>query len=401
MAPGFPDKLQGELPGWVREGLVTEDQADALRTRYPVSEESRREHRIIRVIAWIGAALAAVGIILFVATNWTRIPHAVRIVLLVAVTGALWGPGAWMVRSGRVGFLGHALLFLGGVSYGGTLLQVGNTFHLPAHHSGLVSLWILGVLPLAYVLRNWALHLLAVLLVPIWVMNTFLLDGPIRNVRTGAAAFQGAGLLLVGLGLFHPRPGERGRLPPFRSVTLLGGTLLAFLPAFVLTFFDTGDLEPVQAAEGAVTAGLILLWIAAALALAAAAAWVLRDPSEGWMGLAPHVLGLVLFGAVLVLEPIPLNWTYAAAVIALMPLSILARDELLLDLGILLFVVEVFGRYVEFLVDYRNPWIAFLVGGAVLLALAYGLFVLHRFARQRMRAVPPPRRVAAVRRGGS
>ena len=67
VAQRFGRKLRRELFAWVAEGLVAEEQADALRRRYPVRD---RGDLALRIAAVFGTLLVGAGATLLVAANW-------------------------------------------------------------------------------------------------------------------------------------------------------------------------------------------------------------------------------------------------------------------------------------------------------------------------------------------
>jgi uncharacterized membrane protein len=83
----FAGQLSRESEAWVAEGIVSAEQAAAIRGRYADARDERRGSATT-ALAVIGAIAVGLGVIGFIAANWEGMSHAVRLVLLtVAVAG--------------------------------------------------------------------------------------------------------------------------------------------------------------------------------------------------------------------------------------------------------------------------------------------------------------------------
>ena len=120
--------------------------------------------RVISVIAIMGATLVGLGIITYVAANWSAIPPLARVALLVAVTAAIYA-GGWALLA-RFGLrrTGAAVILAGALAYGAAIHLIAQIYHLPVNHPGLTAAWFLGVAPIAYIVRARSLLTLALIL---------------------------------------------------------------------------------------------------------------------------------------------------------------------------------------------------------------------------------------------
>src|SRR4051794_35202089 len=107
----FEDRLAGETNDWVREGLVSAEQAGAIRRRYDGQEGDRRWSRVVQVLAIGGAVAVGLGVILFFAANWSELPQFTRLALIVAAMVASYAAGDRLRPTHP--HVGHALLLLG------------------------------------------------------------------------------------------------------------------------------------------------------------------------------------------------------------------------------------------------------------------------------------------------
>jgi len=116
-------RLHAETSEWVRAGLVTQGQADAIHARYaaetPAVEEAPAGGRFVAIIAGLGAVLLGVGVILFFAANWQAISRHGKLGSPSARSRPPigWGGGS---RSGARATRAPvaALLLLGAILYG-------------------------------------------------------------------------------------------------------------------------------------------------------------------------------------------------------------------------------------------------------------------------------------------
>src|SRR5918994_4483464 len=113
--------LREELEEWVREGIVSREQADAIDRRYSERGVPRRRNRVVQTLATVGAIVAGLGVVLFFAANWDGIPRPGRVVILLALVVGSYVGGFVLRERGRHEYVGAALLLLGGISFGASL----------------------------------------------------------------------------------------------------------------------------------------------------------------------------------------------------------------------------------------------------------------------------------------
>ena len=91
-----PDSLQAEVDEWVRDGIITEEQAEAILGRYETEDPGRS--RAVIALSAVGSALVFVGLVWFLATNWEELPTAAQIAVLLAGPGVAYLSGAAAYR---------------------------------------------------------------------------------------------------------------------------------------------------------------------------------------------------------------------------------------------------------------------------------------------------------------
>ena len=305
----FTRQLRLEIARWQDEGLISAAQAAVILRRYSpppdevpaagippggrVTEEvlgaaapagvdaavaaaapaagSALGGRVISVIAIMGATLVGLGIITYVAANWSAIPPLARVALLVAVTAAIYA-GGWVLLA-RFGLrrTGAAVILAGALAYGAAIHLIAQIYHLPVNYPGLTAAWFLGVAPIAYIVRARSLLTLALILL--------LAAAGFRAQRWSDGFGADTALLLLPAALtLAALLFAAGRLQarfdwtrPFVRLTAIPGIAMAGLAVGVITLAGilTDDLTIEWAsvtAEYWVT--MALVWCAAAGALA-------------------------------------------------------------------------------------------------------------------------------------
>ena len=164
----FIRRLPAEVARWQADGLISEEQAAAILGRYDSngaeSGGSAIGNRVVTVIAIMGVSLIGLGVIAFIAANWSAIPALAKLALMVIGTPVIYIIG-WFVGY-RFGYarVGVAIILLGAIAFGASIHLIAQAYHVPVNHPNLVPLWFLGVVPLAYITRSRALLGLSLIL---------------------------------------------------------------------------------------------------------------------------------------------------------------------------------------------------------------------------------------------
>jgi len=167
----FHTFLQTELGRWVEQGLVTAAQKEAILAGYTAPEEKPRR-RVSSVLPAILIALAVVligvGLILFYAANWRKMLPAVKLTQVFGMLVATYGGSYYLLFRRKIPLAGRGLLLLGMISFGAAIGLVAQIFHISAHPSNGVLLWLLGVLSLSIVMDERFGYYLAAILAMVW-----------------------------------------------------------------------------------------------------------------------------------------------------------------------------------------------------------------------------------------
>ena len=381
-------ELDHELDAWTAEGLVSPEQAAAIRSRYAREAPAATRGRIVRVVSAIGAVVAGLGVVLFVAANWDGMPRPTRVVLLLALLAAAYGGGYVLrERRGTHPYVGEALYLLGGLAFAAEIFLVGQMYHVDAH-------WPLAFLAIAIltgavaaVVRAQALAALSLVALGVWPLAELLeLDGDSGLYAPVAAALYGCAL--YGLGT-----GDRGVLARsgFRAPMRALGVPLLLLGTFVFTFAPAHAAIDDAPVGGQALAALVALAVAAGGGAAALALLPDGRRTAPWEAAALLASTFLILLAVLapettaegggVIYPLLFNLLFAALALGTIVVGYVEDEPALVAVGVVAVGVDVLARYFDFFWDFLPRSIGFVGAGVLLLGLAWLL------ERQRSRLV--------------
>ena len=261
----FDEQIATESRLWVEEGLVSAEQAEAIRSRYVGRERSRRRDRFVRALAFVGAVGVGLGVILFFAANWDGIPEFVRLALLLGGIVGLYAAGDRL--TGSRPRIGEALLLLGCLLFGASLFLVGQMYHVDTHDPLAWLLWTLGAAAVGLFVRSAPLATLATLAFGGWIVHELVTLGPeygSYKYIPGALALYGLALYAVGTRT-QPWLAPLGFARPLRAI----GFGVAAVALLVFSFREAVYLN--ERPEGGIRTLLIVLALCASAGAAALA----------------------------------------------------------------------------------------------------------------------------------
>ncbi|MGI9113171.1 MAG: DUF2157 domain-containing protein [Gaiellaceae bacterium] len=390
--PSFRERLARESEAWVAEGLVSAEQAEALRLRYAQAgarapEEPRS--RAVTALAMIGAIAVGLGVIGFFAANWEKLGHGLRLALLTGAIAAFYAGGFHLrERTGRLPKVGEALYLLGTILFGASLFLVGQMYNVEAHDPLALLIWAVGAVATALVVRSRTVACAALLILTGWVGFEF--GTAIDDSGDNWAAFPVVAVF-YGCALYGLATAARERLPRqwfavsgFVPAARQLGLLLALSGLFVFTFSEAADElgEAGDSVSAGLQAGLALF---AGLALASAAALALTRRRSGlYEGAALAVavgslLFAVLAGGSGAAYALLFNLLVAVFVLGAIYAGYVTDEPWLVNLGVAFVAIDLIGRYFDVFWS-ALPRSAGLIGaGILILAIA---FLLERQRKQ-------------------
>ncbi len=373
----FLQRLETEMAAWEREGVIAPDQRERILSRYRAAREAEEKAgpgRLVTTISTLGALLVGVGVLLFVASNWSQIPSGWRLAIIVGSLLSSYGIGFHLrFAAGSYPRVGGALILLGAIIFGAGIFLVAQMYHVTVHYPNGSLMWGVGVLPLAYLLKQNSLLALAIVDLLVWLgmeVRFWVTDGSTAWEMQLITLCLMAGVLLWGAGLAH-----RGstRLKPVAEPYIMVGALVTFLGCFILTFdvyrerFGSPALIPFYAV---ITVLFIVtlavrvyartnekLWEAEMFALLAV------------MGAALYLtLGYRSGGEEKTFYVLIVNLLFAAGVVGIIALGYFRSYPAYVNIGIVFFVLDVTARYFDVFWKLLPRSFFFIIGGLILLS---------------------------------
>lgn len=163
--------LKDELPSLVSAGAISQENARAIERYYESRARGSRNFGFV-LLAIVGSALVAAGVILLIAHNWDELSRPVRSVVAFLPLLAAQGLSAFVLwqRSESQPWRESAAIFnVAGI--GTAISLVSQTYQITGSFTNFILVWMLLSLPLVYLMRT-TLGAIAYLIgAGVWVFN--------------------------------------------------------------------------------------------------------------------------------------------------------------------------------------------------------------------------------------
>lgn len=416
-------RLRTEVSGWKEEGLISSGQAEEILLRYKSSEE---EHggRLVTVLAVIGALLLGTGVILFFAANWQAIPKWVKVSVIMGSIITAYGVGYYLsFEKGSYPRVGRSLLFLGSILYGAGIWLVAQIFHISSHFPNGFLFWALGIIPIIVVCGSLSILLEASILIIIWTfmeqsgfLNTNWLFLPLGSAvlylgyrlksplavgltlpgfavwlaASAAISLKGGEirtflftvLLMLPLGMAVYAAGcyqsQVERFMSMKTPYKIVGLLLAFGALFLASFRFIVHESMYRQSEFTFSLFYIISFIlmaGLAVLLAGLTISKIRSNQGGVTEAIFQVIMIAVAAAVTIsltvlgeaVFVVITNIVLFSAIIAVIVIGYRSREPVLVNVGLVFFVLDVIARYFDFFWDMLDKSVFFMIGGVLLI----------------------------------
>ena len=249
--------LRTELADWASDGLISDDQAERISTRYSAASHTR--FSIGRVLLTIGGGFVGIGVIWLVAANLDQLTPTFRFLAVTALWLAFLIGGEVMASRNVSAPVEGAGRLLPAMGLGAVIFQAAQSLQVPAYEPRLVGLWSAGALFHGYLTRSHMPFFVGLVTGVVWWFWQPLWDEP--NGLTVVLLFGAGAVLASGLAVLHDQ-----RLDAYAWAWRTVGGAMALLAMFAAAIPDVGR-------DGiAWTTWLVVALVAAGLAAAAAVA---------------------------------------------------------------------------------------------------------------------------------
>jgi uncharacterized membrane protein len=389
----FVDELQQEVPGLVKDKIITKQQGDSILKRYNNVEEP---HNIVNIIATFGAILIGLGVLTLVALNWDKIPDLLRVLILFVITGAAYYAGYELRFQRNFPRVGSSLIFLGSILFGVSIILISQIYNLSSDNVHWILLWFLGIIFVAYLLESTSVLMLSLVLFSYWFGTQFSVLAGAREAMSGIfefwpftmVVFLCYGVLLWAIGHLHEE-----KLPSYSFPYKVLGVIFILFNAYMLTFkWFTNEFWLGNEFASIPAVAFVALWILALVSIAVLV-YAVRQQWYVWAPLAVLII-TALFAVMFpgtVSEPYgyyarPLftpysllfNIMFIGLLIGVAAYGMQTKQAYLVNFAVLFFALDVFTRYFEFFYDRLSGGVFFIVTGVILILAAVALEKLRR-----------------------
>ncbi len=151
------------------QGIIDSSQESRIRSFY----SSRPEYnRLINTVISLGSILIGLGIILFIASNWQKIPKLSKVLIIFSAI-TLFHLASYYFRYIKDRYLGlsEGFLIIGSFAFGAGIWLIAQIYQIHYNFSAGILFWIIGILPIVFICRSWTVLSLSSLLSLIWLFS--------------------------------------------------------------------------------------------------------------------------------------------------------------------------------------------------------------------------------------
>jgi uncharacterized membrane protein len=398
--------LYQEVPIWVESGLVDQNIAGKLLSLYPIPES---KSKFVGLLTIFGSVLMGLGVLLFVGSNWEHLTSLAKLAIIIAAIGVSNLSGVHFSNNEHPR-LGQSLYLLGGLIYGAGIWLVAQIYQLDLDWALGLSLWSIGLIPMALLVRSIPLTILNSIVMLLWTFSQHsvfvgiavfgllvafsyamrsrmslvltLLQGPLLGIHGGSDGVASSLSMLMWAAtmfswyLYHK---EKGSI--FTGSYLYVSLLIGLPVLLCVTNSDFWTGQPISST--------ILLHTAFAVL---SAVYVGMKTKKFIPEISVYMIATFLMAAITVntaaKTPIILvaaNAIFFSTVIALIYFGARRLESTaMVNIGVVFFAIGIFVRYIDTFFKMLDKSIFFLLGGLVLLV---GGYLLEKQRRSLVRGI--------------
>ncbi len=384
---------KNQIEQWLKEGTITEEQAKKMLSDTSQYRKEKSSNKLIVALSTIGAIVLGIGVILFIASNWQKIPNVMKVLILLGSTaGAYYSGYVLKYQKQTLVKVGVSLIFLAALLFGATIFLIAQMYHINANNHTLILIWLIGIIPLVYALKTEPIAGLASLLffiwIPLFVFRNMSFEIVSRDLFGLPVFYLVSGVLLFGIGGLHYLSDD---LKTVARIYRIAAIKISMLALFLLTFrffsfqYYYSNVIGGMELSGQFDVGFVFI---SNLAIFFTIINLFFNPSksdtsilEGSIGLGLSVIALIFFfyPASTNIYVILFNLILTGLILMVLFIGYKREDMKLVNIGMAYIWVLVIVRYCDFSWKLLPRSIFFMVGG---LLLVFGSIALERKRRQ-------------------
>jgi len=158
---------EGHLPKGQSNELI-----DLYDTPTPHQQTPMVKMNAVQILSIIGGVLIGLGILSFVASNWSELTKPIKFVTLLSTLLIFYLLGFALEK--KKSNLSRAFYYIGAFAYGAEIFYIGQMFHLGGNLEDAFLMWGVGILPLALYLKDKILKVASLVFVYAYIEMKFL-----------------------------------------------------------------------------------------------------------------------------------------------------------------------------------------------------------------------------------
>ena len=390
----YRERLAHDIAGWTRGGLITPEQERAILARIGAGEPRAvgilRLGWFVTAISIVGALVLAGGVTLLFASQWEDLPTWFRTASIVAGMLVSYAAGYVLIYRLEMQRVGSALLLLGTLLYEAGLFLLAQIYNMPVDSPILLLLAAAGTLPLAYLFESRVVLLIGIANLTAWLITEMVQRYPDSPKTQSALLVVAAlGVALYAIGHLHAL---RRATTVFVDVYAISGLLVVLGLVYAFTFDEPWSAMIDDGIKSYAAPPVVYVAIAVAGALVFAQAWLRPRETETSVDVAAQTIVLGI-AAVVATWPawtgyaVLFNAVYFAVAIGLVTRGYLRGDERYINLGLAIVGLGLITRYADVFWSLLARSAFFIIGGLLLLGVA---FAIERMRRGLIRSMGAP-----------
>jgi len=407
----FVNQLNGLLEDAFRQNVINDETRNRLHQMGVNLKNTNGSLSLAAVLSWLGAGIFSIGVILLVSANWKEISDTSKLIGFFLLFGVVHAAGIYFRSYKQMECFAEGLHFVGASLFLMGIGLISQIYHIDGQWSTAILIWLIAIAPLAWCFRSPSITLLSLFAMLLW-LHLLPLESSLRNfnIMNLFAIEVGIGVALIG-GAAILREREPRIAWAFRGT----GLILLFFAVYLMGFYrhfssplpNTNGIAELPAAGclilGAVSLALSLrkllpenpllrnklVFLLASL-LVVTSAMLLAELSFIPQGDNLHFFNFGWYRTFHITQ-----WVLSLAAwilwfgLGLWCVFFAAKTDrkTYLNAGVLAVGLGVVTRFFDLMGGLFQTGLAFVVGGAVLLATCYAVeYTRRRIARNLSRA---------------
>jgi uncharacterized membrane protein len=375
-----------DLDALTRSHIITQDQRDQILAWKNKDTTTEWASRLIQILATFGSIVTGLGVILLIAANWDTISDMTKTLLMIGATGIAYLLGYYFSYiHTSYGKTGQALMLLGSLLYGASILLLGQIYNLGGTFASALLVWTLPVLLLAYASRFITLFFLGIGLIYAYIFAELSTDFAFSGFVI-ANIFIAVGYFSLTLLRYH-----RDTYQSFSGILSWTGWASILGGLFAYTFIDFwrygGDTW--YTSHDTHTTMWILLTIVGAWVVAVIIG-VVKNGKLDKIADTPLLLSLAPIGLIFLytlsrlqventigwmstedaqvlfwIPTVGMNIVYLSALTLMIYLGVRRDNRSLINIAMIYLALYLFGKYLAFVFDSKMDGAYIFIGGGL------------------------------------